>query len=151
MGTEIAEIESYKNWLGIHRMSVAQLAEAMGESALVLQRIFDSGGIDNIFLLCQIDQFCTLFDQTKAAQQNHHSGFASIIAWWKGASYYIPAAQQAYRVWMRQMNTSKAREKAVRVYLNAPWREGSDVYIKMVTNLEQPTRTYFPEQVGSGL
>lgn len=145
------ETESYKNWLSIHRMSVGQLAQGMDESELVLKRLFELGDTGNIFLLCQIDQFCTLFDQVKSAQQANHSGFDSIIAWWKGASYYLPAAQQAYRAWMRKMYSDKARQRVVRAYLNAPWRAGSDVYVKKVSNAELPVQTYSPHTVGSVL
>lgn len=151
METEIEEIKSYKDWLGIHRMSIAQLAEAMGESEMVLQRFFNDGECDNIFLLCQIDQFCTIYDRVKAARQKKQLPIVYLLAFLRGARLYLPEAAQAYKVWMRQMSKAKARERLIKAYMAAPWRQGSDIYIKMVTNLEQPAETYSPIAVAVGL
>ncbi len=151
METELEEIKSYKNWLGMHRMSIAQLAEAMGEPEMVLRRLFDDGKCDSIFRLCQIDQFCSIYDRVKAARQEKQSPIGYFLALFKGAHLYIPELAQAYKVWMRQMSKAKARERLIKAYMNAPWRQGSDVYIKMVTNLEQPAETYSPIVVAIGL
>lgn len=140
------DLRSYKDNLGSYGLSIKELAEGMQESSLAMERFLNQSDAPEDFAtilqLCKIDQFCEIYTLIEQRRWESTPVLQKIWARICRQNIYLPEVRAAYQAWASHHQSNKAQQKLVREFQRAHWRQGSDVYIKRTTNLEQPSQRY---------
>ncbi|MFI3244839.1 MAG: hypothetical protein R3Y56_11365 [Akkermansia sp.] len=140
------DLRSYKDNLSSYGLSIKELAEGMQESPLAMERFLSQSDapedLATILQLCKIDKFCEICTLIEQRRWENTPLLKKIWARIFHQNIYLPEAKEAYQAWASHQQSKKAQQNLVRIFQSAHWRQGSDVYIKRTTNLEQASRRY---------